>query len=171
MHASRIYKSIYKYLGKQTPLPVDCGQLCNKACCASDDDDTGMYLFPCEEKLFLYNDAFKVFESDFIYGNKAAKIVTCKGVCDRNLRPLSCRIFPLVPYYKNGALKIILDPRAKNLCPICHIDALPYYNKNFRKKVYKIFSLLTKFKKVRLFLEGLTDILDDYIKFETGDKQ
>ena len=27
---------------------------------------------------------------------------SCNGLCDRTLRPLACRIFPLTPYKKDG---------------------------------------------------------------------
>ena len=51
MHISEIYKSIYRYWDDTTPLYGDCGKLCGKACCESDEtdeDETGMYLFPGE---------------------------------------------------------------------------------------------------------------------------
>ena len=167
MHISEIYKSIYKYFDDTTPLPVDCGKLCNKACCESDDDETGMYLFPGEEKLFINNPDFKIIKSDFTYGEKCADIVICKGICDRDLRPLSCRIFPLIPYFKeNQGLKIISDPRAHTVCPLSQKEAFPYLEKNFKHKTEKVFKLLINFSEVRMFLEGLSDILDDYMKFE-----
>lgn len=167
MHISEIYKSIYKYFGDATPLPVDCGALCGKACCESDDDETGMYLFPGEEKLFINNPDFKVIKSDFTYGNKSADIVICKGVCNRDLRPLSCRIFPLIPYYnKSSGLKIISDPRAYTVCPLSQRKATPYLDNNFKHKTEKVFKLLINFSEVRIFLEGLSDILDDYLKFQ-----
>lgn len=171
LKAESLYKSIYQFWGDTTPLFGDCGELCGKACCESDDsidDETGMYLFPGEKALFLNRPNFKVVSSDFTYENdKLADIVICKGPCTRDARPLSCRIFPLIPYFrKDSGLKIIIDPRAKHLCPLAQRKALPYLNPDFLRKVEKTFRLLTKFPEVCAFLEGLSDILDDYKKFD-----
>ncbi len=173
LKAEALYRSIYKFWGDTTPLFGDCGELCGKACCESDDcaeDETGMYLFPGEKALFCNHPNFKVVSSDFTYKNKLADIVICKGPCKRDLRPLSCRIFPLIPYFrKNSGLKIIIDPRAKHLCPLAQKGALPYLNPDFLRKVEKTFSMLIHFPEVRDFLEGLSDILDDYLKFDPED--
>ena len=166
MHISDIYKSIYKFYGDTTPLLVDCGKLCGCACCEStDEEETGMYLFPGEEKLFENNPDFKIIPSEFQYGDVFANILICKGFCDRNIRPLSCRIFPLVPYIKDGKSKLIFDPRAKSVCPLVELKDFSHLNKEFIKKTNSVINLLMKFDKCRLFLEGLTDITDDFLKF------
>ncbi|MBQ4087681.1 MAG: hypothetical protein IJC78_05480 [Clostridia bacterium] len=170
MHISEIYKSIYRYWDDTTPLYGDCGKLCGKACCESDEtdeDETGMYLFPGEEKLFKEDKNFRVVSSDFSYGDgKIADIAICKGPCQRDLRPLSCRIFPLIPYYKNGKLTVIQDPRAKHMCPLAQKKALSYLDPAFIRKTEQTFRLLLRFSEVRSFLMGLTEILDDCLKFD-----
>lgn len=166
MNISEIYKSIYNFYGDTTPLIVDCGKLCGGACCRSDDnEETGMYLFPGEEKLFLDNPDFEIIDSEFFYDGKFAKILICKGVCKRDLRPLSCRIFPLIPYIKNENFKLIFDPRAKSICPLTELRDFSKLDQTFVKKTKKVIKLLMKFKRTRLFLEALTDILDDFLKF------
>lgn len=166
MHISKIYKSIYDFYGDTTPLCVDCGKLCGGACCESDDNiEAGMYLFPGEEKLFVGNPDFKIIDSEFLYGNKRAEILICKGFCDRSLRPLSCRIFPIIPYIKDDKFSLIFDPRAKSVCPLTSLPDINELEKDFIKKTQKVIKLLMKFKETRLFLECLSDILDDYLKF------
>ena len=166
MHISEIYKSMYKLYGDTTPLLVDCGKLCGAACCeSSDEEETGMYLFPGEEKLFENNPDFKIVRSEFQYGEDYANIVICKGFCNRNLRPLSCRIFPVIPYIQNSKSELIFDPRAKTICPLVELKDFSHLDKNFIKKTNSVINLLMKFEKSRLFLEGLTDIIDDYLKF------
>lgn len=166
MHISKIYKSIYDFYASTTPLPVDCGKLCNSACCESDEnEETGMYLFPGEEKLFCNNPDFKIIDSEFVYNGKRAKILICKGKCSRDLRPLSCRIFPVIPYIKNNDFELIFDPRAKSICPLLELKDFSTLDIAFIKKSKKVIKLLLKFKETRLFLEGLTDILDDFLKF------
>ncbi len=174
MQAEKIYESIYRYWADTTPLFGDCGTLCGKACCESDDcqdDETGMYLFPGEKGLFANQPNFKIVPSEFTYGTgKVADIVICKGPCARDLRPLSCRIFPLIPYFRtNTGLKIIQDPRAKHLCPLAQKSAFLYLDPAFIRKTEKTFRLLTRFSEVRAFLEGLSDILDDYLKFHPSE--
>ena len=166
MHISEIYKSIYDFYGETTPLCVDCGKLCSGACCESDDnEETGMYLFPGEEKLFIGNPDFRIIDSQFLYSGKRAKILICKCVCDRNIRPLSCRIFPIIPYIKEDKFSLIFDPRAKSVCPLASLSDINELEKDFIKKTKKVTKLLLKFKETRLFLECLSDILDDYLKF------
>lgn len=166
MHISEIYKSIYDFYSDTTPLCVDCGNLCGGACCESDDnEETGMYLFPGEEKLFMKNPDFKIIDSEFLYGKKRAKILICKGVCDRNIRPLSCRIFPIIPYIKGDDFSLVFDPRAKSVCPLTSLSNINELDKEFIIKTKKVTKLLLKFKETRLFLESLCDILDDYLKF------
>ena len=166
MHISEIYKSIYKYYSDTTPLLVDCGKLCGGACCESDDnEETGMYLFPGEEVLFKGNPDFKIISSEFEYNGKTADIVICKGHCHRELRPLSCRIFPIIPYVKGNDFKLIFDPRAKSLCPLTELEDFSQLDPLFIYKTEKIVKLLMKFPETKLFLEGITDILDDLLKF------
>lgn len=173
MHISYIYKSIYRFWGDTTPLFGDCGALCGKACCESDaaaEEETGMYLFPGEKALFLHDSNFKVLPSEFVYGDgKRADIVICKGPCMRDLRPLSCRIFPLIPDYKNGELSVIQDPRAKHMCPLAQKQAMKYLSPEFIAKTEKTFRLLMQFSEVRAFLAGLSEILDDYLKFDPSE--
>lgn len=166
MHISEIYKSIYKYYGDTTPLIIDCGNLCNGACCESDEnEETGMYLFPGEEKLFRANPDFKIIQSEFEYAGKRADILICKGTCNRELRPLSCRIFPVIPYIKGGKFELIFDPRAKSLCPLTELKDFSQLNREFIRKTETVIKLLMNFNEIRFFLEGLTDILDDLLKF------
>jgi Fe-S-cluster containining protein len=166
MHISEIYKSIYAFYADTTPLTVDCGKLCGGACCESDDnEETGMYLFPGEEKLFINNPDFKIIDSEFSYGDEFAKILICKGVCKREIRPLSCRIFPIIPYLKGDDFTLIFDPRAKSVCPLVELSDINELDEVFIKKTKKVIKLLMKFKKTRAFLEALCDILDDYLKF------
>ncbi len=184
MQASTLYQSIYTYFGDTTPLLADCGALCGKACCGGDSgnsdggfnnadslcdssEETGMYLFPGEKPLFLNLPGFQVVPSEFVYGGRRADLLLCSGLCRRSARPLSCRIFPLIPYFReNAGLRIIIDPRAYSLCPLTEKEAYPFLNPSFQRKTESVFRLLLKFSEMRAFLEGLTDILDDYLKFE-----
>lgn len=47
-------------------------------------------------------------------------LLTCSGCCDRRLRPLACRMFPLFPYIeeKTGLVRAVYDPRGFRVCPL-----------------------------------------------------
>lgn len=168
MHIKEIYREIYRRFDNLTPLPVDCGSLCGKLCCqSSEDEENGMYLFPGEEALFRGAEGFRLLESELTYADgKRVKLLCCTKPCLRETRPLSCRIFPLVPYYRRGStVRIITDPRA-SACPLTHPIAKPYINKKFRLETAKAFRLLSQFTEIADFLEALTDVLDDTISLK-----
>ena len=46
-------------------------------------------------------------------------MVICSGICDRDERPLSCRLFPLLPIIGgNGVIRVTMDMRARAVCPL-----------------------------------------------------
>lgn len=157
------YSQIYSVLGDLTPLKGDCGRACNKACCEGDKDGDGMYLFPFEEEMYsLLPSWASISETDFEYEKeKFAPLFSCDGVCDRNLRPLSCRIFPLTPYIeKNGELTVIVDPRAKGMCPLSALF-VEDFETEFVNAVQKVGKLLLTNPDTKNFLEAFSRLLDD----------
>ena len=170
MNSAYAYLQIYRLFDDITPIKADCGKLCNKACCKG--EDCGMYLFPGEKKVYdmLKPEWAKIEYSDFTYkyNEKVIKtpILFCDENCDRYQRPLACRIFPLTPYIsKEGRLKIIKDPRAKKMCPVCYGLDINEYDYSFIKNVERAFKLLIKNEEVKVFLESFSRELDEYLKF------
>lgn len=163
VHISELYRDIYRRFDALTPVPFDCGRLCNKAC-REGDGETGMYLFPGESRLFCNNKNFSVLPTEFTYGGKTAQLLVCKGPCNRNERPLACRIFPLIPLYRTGStLQIVRDPRAR-FCPLTYPEAAGYIDAHFIREVRRTFRLLCKIPQVAEFLDALSYILEDYGK-------
>lgn len=170
MQAKKLYKEAYRLLENVTPLNVDCGQLCSGACCISEDDEAGMYLYPGEECMYQKGNTpwLRIEPSAFLYGekDKVTNIAICDGTCDRGLRPLSCRIFPLIPYLKEeGEAKIIIDPRAKAMCPLAKTFTLAEFEPEFLRRVKLIFGVLLKNKDVRDFVIEQSYVLDEVGKF------
>jgi len=97
-----------------TPLKRDCGRICGARCCRPlEGENTGMLLFPGEAEAYAGKDGFVV--------RKTARgdLLLCSGVCDRNERPLSCRLFPLLPVIgDDGKVRVVTDLRAKAVCPL-----------------------------------------------------
>lgn len=170
MKSTDIYKEAYRLLDKLTPLPIDCGQLCGGICCSDGGrEDAGMYLFFGEEKMYDKKpDWIRIEESEFLYGDddRKALIAMCPGRCNRSMRPLSCRIFPLTPYKKEaGPLSIIMDPRAKAMCPLAKALDISDLDQKFVHTVKLIFNVLIKNKKIEQFICELSYLFDDTEKF------
>ena len=102
-------------IGSLTPMRTDCGALCGAACCGVDEDGQGgVHLFPGEaSRLRACAWVERVTPGSF------APIMICNGSCEREQRPLGCRIFPLTPVRgKNGKWTVRLDARARAMCPL-----------------------------------------------------
>ncbi len=111
-------------------------------------------------------DGIKIEKSDFKCGEKRAEIAICKGRCDRRFRPLSCRIFPLIPYKKeNSPLTVIIDPRAKGMCPLAKTFTMDDFDEKFASAVLYIFKILIKEKHIKEFVIEQSYLLDEYNKF------
>ncbi len=114
MNALETVTEARKILESVTPLKTDCGRACGGACCQSDEDGQGgMLLFPGEEALYEPPpEGFSIQGDDAVQAG--AKLLICSGFCERKDRPLSCRLFPLLPT-KTGSR---LDQRAWAVCPL-----------------------------------------------------
>ena len=101
-------------LKSATPLKGDCGRVCGAACCQSDEDGQGgMLLFPGEEALYTDLPAgWRIEPDDAVI--PGGRLLICDGRCERMQRPLSCRLFPLLPT-RAGAK---MDRRAWAVCPL-----------------------------------------------------
>ncbi len=103
-----------------TPLRQDCGALCGAVCCQpSEEGDSGMYLFPGEAALYADADWARIVPTRWMVDGVPVPLLLCAGRCPRARRPMACRLFPLAPRVKNGALTLCMDPRAKPVCPLC----------------------------------------------------
>lgn len=158
------YKAVYKIIGDATPLKVDCGKLCDNACCVVTDEITGMYLFPYENVMYKKMPLWgKIYDTDFTYGDKKETgLFTCTGKCDRDLRPLSCRIFPLIPYAHRGEdLKIVMDIRGRGMCPLADAMHIEDLSEEFTDRVTRAMKLCMCNKEIREFIYALTDSIDE----------
>lgn len=151
---NKMYKKIFDILSDLTPLKSDCGVLCNCACCKG-DQNTGMRLFPYEQSSL-----------DIRELKDGTILAVCTGECDREHRPLACRIFPFFPTIAdNGKIFVELDYRAKRVCPmIDHYDEI-LFDKRFLRAVKKVGKILSKDDICREFLLASTEEIDTYYAF------
>lgn len=156
-----IYEQLYRLFDECTPLKQDCGRACGGACCTNEGGE-GMFLYPGEQVMSHRADFLNVTKSSFEAGGKCVPIALCGGQCDRTLRPLACRIFPLFPYVKPGSRPvIIMDPRACAVCPIARVMKPQDLESKFVRRVRMTANLLYQFSDTRKFMEEQSNLLDD----------
>ena len=148
-------KKARELLADVTPLKTDCGKVCGAKCCRSlEDEETGMLLFPGEEEAYLEKESWTVRETG------AGLLAVCPGTCDRNERPLACRIFPLLPVVRDGTIKIAADQRARAVCPLLR-QGIRGTDPAFRDAVREAGRILAEDPEQREFLEMLTAEQDE----------
>ena len=150
---SALIQEAYKILGRLTPLKSDCGRLCNAACCKG-DSTTGMLLFPDEEELYSENE-FNIIDAN------GKKLLVCNGTCNRDKRPLACRIFPLAIVKLNGRVQVIADPRSIPVCPLYRQALVGRLDPGFQKAVKTVAQLFGKSGCFDDFLEALGEECSD----------
>lgn len=121
------YKEIYAVLD-EGPVAYDCGSLCGSACCSDLSfcgEDPYIYLLPGEKEylddagssIHIKRQNRREHDLPASWG-EYVYIACCPGNvnCERAVRPIQCRTFPLYPYItEEGELEMRL----------CYMD-LPY---------------------------------------------
>lgn len=142
-------------IGALTPLNTDCGMLCGGACCKTDADGKGgVYLFPGESAEDLAWG--RVVQDDF------GSMLLCDGMCDRELRPFACRIFPLTPVQNaDGKWTVRLDARARRMCPL-YRSGLKGMNPEFVRAAARAVRIIAQAPEGRAFLERWAALEEQY---------
>ncbi len=150
-------KIIYAKLDKVSPVDFDCGKLCGEVCCVYDEDDyhnedLALYLLPGEELMYEDSDSFELYyidSSEIKYPHSWKDniyLVKCVNPpkCNRSIRPIQCRTFPLIPHIsKNGKFHLIFDENEfPYKCPIIHKNIK--LNDDFIKVTYEVWRILIK---------------------------
>ena len=148
---------IYKRLDSVTPVDFDCGKLCGEVCCVYDAEDyrneeLALYLLPGEELMYGDSPDFELYymDSDEIKYPHSWKgqiyLVKCRNPpkCDRSIRPIQCRTFPLVPHIsKDGEFHLVLDATEFPYeCPIVE-NHIPF-REDFLLETFDVWKALIK---------------------------
>lgn len=147
----------YALIGDRTPMLTDCGLLCGAACCQADaDGQGGVYLFPGEEALL----------EDCAWGHiedaPFAPMLVCDGPCDRERRPLGCRVFPLTPVRgKNGRWTVRMDARARAMCPLA-ASGIGGLDPQFVRAVRDALRVVAEDPEGDAFLERWRDLEEEF---------
>ncbi|HZJ78784.1 MAG TPA: hypothetical protein VFD52_08310 [Clostridia bacterium] len=152
-------EKVYKILERVTPIKGDCGNLCDGLCCKGGNEN-GMLLFPDEEKLFEGREGFKVIKTE---GGEC--FLTCNGNCQREFRPLACRMYPLFPVFDynkgDSRVNIIKDPRGAKTCPLIYENIK--LDINFVRAVRKATKCLIRDEKQLAHIKRISGLLNDII--------
>ena len=136
-----------RLLNDLTPLNGDCGRFCGAVCCAPlEGEDTRMLLFPGEEAEYSGKPGWKLRKTE-----AGEYLLLCSGSCPREDRPLSCRIFPLLPILSDTGIKVEKDLRAMAVCPLSR-QPLSALNPAFVDAVRKAGEMLSAVPAHRQFL-------------------
>lgn len=133
----------------------NCGQLCNRRCCHGDADD-GMFLYPGEEKFYPAKlDWATITPEREPATGRTLPFLVCEGTCPRDLRPLACRTFPLLPgFTETGELELVIDKRGIFVCPLVRADDVNLLHPAFRRRAYRAWCLLLTDPQLREFAEA-----------------
>lgn len=81
--------------------------------------------------------------------------MVCPGSCNREERPLSCRLFPLLPLIgEDGEIRVVTDLRAKAVCPLAR-QGKSALDPAFIEAVREAGKLLAQSEEQALFLDVL----------------
>ena len=139
-------------LSRATPLKKDCGRVCGARCCRPlEGEETGMLLFPGEAEAYAGKPGWQV--------RKTARgdLVICPGTCDRDERPLSCRLFPLLPLIRDdGTVRVAVDLRARTVCPLAR-QGKSAMDPAFAEAVREAGEILARSEEQAVFLDMLEE--------------
>ncbi|MBR2853718.1 MAG: hypothetical protein IKE81_05270 [Clostridia bacterium] len=147
-----VLRAAREKLKSVTPLKKDCGRVCDAACCRSaEGEETGMLLFPGEEETYGGKDGWTIRETAM------GPMVICPGKCEREERPLACRLFPLLPVIgADGEARVAVDLRAKAVCPLAR-QGRNAMDPVFTEAVREAGKLLATEEDQTVFLEKLAE--------------
>ena len=139
-------------LNQATPLKKDCGRVCGARCCRPmEGEETGMLLFPGEAEAYAGKPGWQVRKT--ARGDR----VICPGTCDRDERPLSCRLFPLLPLIADGGgIRVVTDLRAKAVCPLAR-QGKSAMDPAFAEAVREAGEILARSEEQAVFLDMLEE--------------
>lgn len=143
-----LFDEAFRIIGRTTPLQADCGQLCDRNCCKG-DGRTGMLLFPNEKT------TLRVIEEN------GKRLAVCDGTCNRDERPLGCRIFPFFPVFDGKKIKAVPDYRGIGVCPmIAHRDEI-IFSRRFLRRVERVGELLIQDAECAKFMRQAAEEIED----------
>lgn len=124
-----------------------------------DSAETGMYLLPGEKEFLSEYEPVRVREID------GDTYLLCGGSCNRDFRPFACRIFPyyaaLIEGEKGTRIKLMLDPRARGICPLVSNGQKRRMQARFRQAVRRSVRILMRDAEIKEDFRRTYDFLSE----------
>ena len=162
------FLAFYRKLDEVAPVSFDCGIFCGASCCNSNfegGEDLGIYLLPGEEGI---NPRLKEADVYIQYtgnpeSNYSVTFVKCNGPsdCIREIRPIQCRTYPLVPHLKKDGELILIysDADLPYSCPLVEQNAR--INIEFYTDTLNVWKELIRDPRIYAFIELLSSMRDE----------
>lgn len=168
MNTKEIMKKAYELMDEPI-LNENCGLLCNFHCCRDKDskgNELGMYLIPLEyESIFGDKENIRIKKvkkeehGDIYLPDSVGDIyyMYCDGAmnCLRELRPIHCRTYPLLPHIENGTLKLVIEKNQIHDCPVLNME--DKWRKEYIKGIFEAWKLLLQIPKVKILVKYDSD--------------
>ncbi len=165
MSYKEIYEKAYEYMSENV-IDGNCGDLCKCHCCrppGSGEEDMGIYFLPFEyEEMQELNQTIDHTKTEVHTSEEYEFTETvpflfygfCNGVdnCNRDLRPIQCRSYPLAPYIEDNMLYLIIDEQQEHDCPL--IKDFNSWRLTFIQGIYKGWEELLKIDQVKALIEA-----------------
>ena len=113
-----------------------------------------MLLFPGEEAYYQGKPGYELLKTE------TGPLLVCAGSCDRAERPLSCRLFPLLPVLREDGVRVAMDARARAACPLA-AQGVRGLSEGFIEAVRQVGQALSQDETQRAFLRRLTQEQDE----------
>ena len=113
-----------------------------------------MLLFPGEEAYYADLPGYRLLHTP------QGTLLICDRRCNRADRPLSCRLFPLLPVVREDGVKVAMDQRARAVCPLAR-QGKSALREDFVQAVRQVGNILCEDEEQRDFLLGLTRQQDE----------
>ena len=171
------YMKIYNMTNNASPLgDFNCGELCDSICCTVEGKDKSnvltdmvLYLLPGEEEMLENeSDWFEIYyetTNEYVYPpswDGEVYYIKCPTPphCNRKLRPIQCRSFPLSPHLdKDNNLHLIYDEDDMTYqCPI--IAEKRELDDDFLNRIFKMWKRLIE-----------DDLIFDLVKMDSKNRE
>ena len=113
-----------------------------------------MLLFPGEDAHYRGKPGYELLNTE------TGPLLVCSGSCERAERPLSCRLFPLLPVLRAEGVKVAMDARARAACPLA-VQGIRGLSEAFVEAVRQAGHALMEDDVQCAFLKRLTEEQDE----------
>ncbi|MBN2259942.1 MAG: hypothetical protein JW702_05335 [Clostridiales bacterium] len=159
-----IFERAYRFMDVNL-TEGNCGESCGYHCCRNIDESGkifGLYFLPFEYELMqkgkgLIDESRTEVHTKIAYempkGVRKLYYGFCKDNknCIRELRPIQCRTYPLVPHLESGVLSLVIEKNQEHQCPL--IQKRELWNTEFEVGILNGWKELLQISQIKVMIE------------------